>query len=81
MRIFFVLASLLFATASFAADLKVRADTENQGKDNTATLPKNRPVGNPPTQEDIDSLPKTTVNSKDNHEAPPEQGTTVEQPK
>ena len=81
MRIVFVLAALVFATASFAADMKAKPDTDNQGKDNTVSLPKNRPVGNPPTQADIDSLPKTTVVSKDNHEAPPEQGTTMEQPK
>ena len=81
MRIFFVLLSLCFATASFAADMKATPDTSDRGKDNTATLPKDRPVGPPPTQVDLDSLPKTTVVSKDNHEAPPEQGTTVEQPK
>jgi len=81
MRIFFILVSLCFATASFAADMKAKPDIEKLGKDNTATLPKHRPQGTPPTQADIDSLPKTSVVSENNHEAPPEQGTTVEQPK
>lgn len=79
---------LYFATsAAFAADLKAKGHDDHGGGSSApcndkANMPdqRARPKGNPPTKADIDSLPKTTVDSKDSHEAPPEQGTSVEQP-
>jgi len=44
-------------------------------------VPSHKPGGPPPSQEDMDALPKTTVKSANKHEAPPAPGTTVEQPK
>jgi hypothetical protein len=83
-RILFVTLLYFATSAAFAADLKPTKDHGDNGSPcaDKANMPdqKARPKGNPPTKADIDSLPKTTVVSKDSHEAPPEQGTSVEQP-
>jgi len=86
-RILFVTLLYFATSAAFADDLKPMKSHDDHGGtnapcDDKANMPdqKARPKGLPPKQADLDSLPKTSVVSADSHEAPPEQGTSVEQP-